>query len=243
MNGILRTVLLIDPPMWRAYGRRWSHLVSDSSFAELHAFAATRGIPIRGFEGDHYDVPEEFYQALVASGAIPVTCRELLRRLQASGLRRPKRRGERVLGGRVDALAGRRVDTLLSTLAPLAPVTRVHLVLRAARQVLVVDDGVGYALPTIAPKVGENEADAARRLTASLLGVVVSPRQLGYVRTVVLPAAGRPAAQLHAEVVLEASVQITPAASRVSWVPSDHAAALLPLELSPLVHGPFAPAS
>ena len=37
--------------------RHWSHLVSDTSFEELHAFAARLGIPRRFFQGDHYDLP------------------------------------------------------------------------------------------------------------------------------------------------------------------------------------------
>ena len=35
------------------------HLVSDASLDELHEFAAAHDIPRRGFQGDHYDVPEE----------------------------------------------------------------------------------------------------------------------------------------------------------------------------------------
>ena len=30
----------IDPPTWPGHGRLWSHLVSDTSYAELHEFAA-----------------------------------------------------------------------------------------------------------------------------------------------------------------------------------------------------------
>lgn len=84
--------VMIDPPSvpWR--GRLWSHLASDESFEELHAFASALDIPARGFDGDHYDVPEEFYDALVAAGAEPVRSRELVRRLTAAGLRRRKRR-------------------------------------------------------------------------------------------------------------------------------------------------------
>jgi hypothetical protein len=83
--------VLIDPPRWPAHGRLWSHLVSDADLTELHAFAAANGIPERGFDHDHYDVPDERYAALVAAGAEPVESRELLARLVASGLRRPKR--------------------------------------------------------------------------------------------------------------------------------------------------------
>lgn len=79
--------VLIDPPMVPAHGRVWSHLVSDSSLDELHAFAETAGIPLRGFDRDHYDVPGEFYEQLIDAGAEPVTSRELVIRLVASGLR------------------------------------------------------------------------------------------------------------------------------------------------------------
>ncbi len=87
--------ILIDPPRAEAHGRRWSHLVSDTDLEELHAFARGCGIPARGFEGDHYDVPEERYDAVVAAGAEPVPARDLLRRLVASGLRMQKRRGDK----------------------------------------------------------------------------------------------------------------------------------------------------
>ncbi len=51
-------------------GRLWSHLISDVSYAELHVFAEMLGAPRRGFERDHYDVPGEFYDRLVAAGAV-----------------------------------------------------------------------------------------------------------------------------------------------------------------------------
>jgi hypothetical protein len=82
--------VLIDPPLWPARGRVWSHLVSDESYAELHAFADRLGVPRRAFERDHYDVPEELYDAAIALGAEPVSCQELVRRLKTAGLRRPK---------------------------------------------------------------------------------------------------------------------------------------------------------
>ncbi len=109
--------VLIDPPRWPAHGRLWSHLVSDSDLEELHGFADRVGIPRRAFEGDHYDVPAERHAQLVAAGAEPVEGRVLLGRLVASGLRVPKRRGERVLASRTDA-GGVRVDVVRSTLPP-----------------------------------------------------------------------------------------------------------------------------
>jgi hypothetical protein len=85
--------ILIDPPQVPSRGRMWSHLASDSSYDELHEFAARMGVPQRGFDGDHYDVPAEAYDDLVAAGALPVRSRELVERLTRAGLRRRKRRG------------------------------------------------------------------------------------------------------------------------------------------------------
>lgn len=79
--------ILIDDPMWPAHGRLWAHLVSDSDLEELHAFAARNGIPRRGFDRDHYDVPAEAHLRLVAAGAEHIGGRELVRRLIDSGLR------------------------------------------------------------------------------------------------------------------------------------------------------------
>ena len=81
-------MILIDPPNAAGHGRLWSHLTSDESFDELHAFASSIGIPPRGFDKDHYDVPSERYDDVVAAGATPVSSRELVARLIASGLRR-----------------------------------------------------------------------------------------------------------------------------------------------------------
>ena len=83
-------MILIDPPNAAGHGRLWSHLASDVSYDELHAFAATLDIPTRGFDRDHYDVPSEWYDAVVAAGAVPVTSRELVSRLIGAGLRRRK---------------------------------------------------------------------------------------------------------------------------------------------------------
>jgi hypothetical protein len=86
--------VLIDTPVWPWRGRLWSHLVSDVSYEELHAFVARElGIPRRAFQGDHYDIPEDLYDIAVAAGAQPVGARELLSRLRAAGLRLKKSRG------------------------------------------------------------------------------------------------------------------------------------------------------
>ena len=68
-----RVAILIDDPRWPAHGRLWSHLISD--------------IPRRGFDRDHYDVPAEAHERLVAAGARAVDGHTLVRALIASGLR------------------------------------------------------------------------------------------------------------------------------------------------------------
>lgn len=80
--------VLIDPPMVERRGRRWSHLASDLSFDELHAFARAAGLPEGSFDGDHYDVPSDRYAAMLAAGARPVRSRDLVAALHAAGLRR-----------------------------------------------------------------------------------------------------------------------------------------------------------
>ncbi|KQO63027.1 DUF4031 domain-containing protein [Curtobacterium sp. Leaf261] len=79
--------VLIDPPVWPAHGTIWSHLVSDSSSDELHAFAERAGLPRRAFDHDHYDIPESRYAEMLELGATAVTGRELVLRLIRSGLR------------------------------------------------------------------------------------------------------------------------------------------------------------
>ncbi len=85
-------MILIDPPRWPGRGRLWSHLISDSSFEELHVFARALGAPARGFDRDHYDVPAERYDAAIRLGAQPASTREIVAALHRAGLRRPKHR-------------------------------------------------------------------------------------------------------------------------------------------------------
>jgi len=79
--------ILIDEARWWWRGKKWCHLISDSSYDELHDFAEQVGVPRRGFQGDHYDIPEEYREELIAAGAEQVESRELVRRLRAAGLR------------------------------------------------------------------------------------------------------------------------------------------------------------
>jgi hypothetical protein len=187
--------VLIDPPMWPAHGRLWSHLVSDASLAELHRFARRIGVPSRGFEGDHYDVPQERYASIVAAGAQPVSGRELLRRLQASGLRRSKRRGERVLASMPHELSGDRLDVLSSTLSPPGAVSAVLLVVErltaGSVDLLVVPDGTELRLPRGRVAPGQAVTGVAAGLLTDLLGPVSARvsglSQLGFLRYVPQP--------------------------------------------------------
>jgi Protein of unknown function (DUF4031) len=182
----------IDPPAWPAHGRLWSHLISDESYAELHQFAATQGIPRRGFEGDHYDVPEERYAALVAAGARAVGGRDLARTLRDSGLRIQKRKHERVVqsvpepswlppGSRADVVASRQDGPPANTVV-------VRLALRQRDRLLVLDrlDGGGPDLPS-APVASLTPAEALERLYGIVVGSPAprSLRLLGYVRNTV----------------------------------------------------------
>ncbi len=89
--GTLTAVaVMVDQAIWAWRGRRWAHLVSDSSYEELHAFAEQLGIPRRAFQGDHYDVPEDYRLEALRLGALDVDARVLVRRLRASGLRRAR---------------------------------------------------------------------------------------------------------------------------------------------------------
>ena len=83
--------IFIDPPIWPAHGTVFSHLISDTSLAELHDFAAKTGISPRAFDADHYDVPAYRYEGLVRAGAREVSGSRLTRILIDSGLRVPLR--------------------------------------------------------------------------------------------------------------------------------------------------------
>lgn len=68
-------MILVDDAVWPWRGLRWCHLVSDSSYDELHSFAQLLGVPRRGFQGDHYDLPEE-HRARAVSSAPPRSAAE-----------------------------------------------------------------------------------------------------------------------------------------------------------------------
>jgi hypothetical protein len=79
--------LLVDECRWWYRGRQWCHLVSDHSLEELHGFAGQLGMPLRAFQGDHYDLHEDLRIHAVVLGAHEVSSRELVVRLRAAGLR------------------------------------------------------------------------------------------------------------------------------------------------------------
>ena len=79
--------ILIDEARWWFEGRKWCHMVSDVSYDELIRFATNLGIPERAFQGDHFDIPQEYREQMIEAGAVEVESRELLRRLRGAGLR------------------------------------------------------------------------------------------------------------------------------------------------------------
>jgi hypothetical protein len=221
--------VLIDPPSWPARGRLWSHLASDRSVEELRAFARALGVPDRGFEGDHYDLPAESYAAAVEAGAVPVPTRELLRRLREAGLRRPKRRGEIV----IVSLAlgdGARIDTLVSSRPPRRSPACVVLLAasRVAGRVVVLPDG---GLPTTV--AGGDAVRAGAGLAAAVLHTGSGPpavRQLGYLRY-----EGADPADRRVDVVLAVDVEVSQRLlPPAGWASAQAVAAARP-SLAPLV--------
>lgn len=83
-------MILVDPPLWPAHGTHFSHLVSDTSLDELHAFAELIGLSARAHDRDHYDLPVSRYHDAVAAGAREVSPAEVVRALRRAGLRHSK---------------------------------------------------------------------------------------------------------------------------------------------------------
>ncbi len=80
--------ILVDSAIWPWRGRRWAHMVSDTSYDELHTFAVAIGKRRVAFQGDHYDVDEMERARAIAAGAQAVDARVLVRALRSAGLRR-----------------------------------------------------------------------------------------------------------------------------------------------------------
>jgi len=77
----------------------WCHMAVDGSFEELHAFAATLGIPRSRFQGDHYDLLPWVRERAVLLGATEVETAELLQRMAGPrGDRARARRASRTSG-------------------------------------------------------------------------------------------------------------------------------------------------
>ena len=92
----VRAVILVDEP--RTYETKlrhktWSHMVSDTSEEELHAFAAKLGLKREWAQlrpqvsAAHYDITPAKRELALRLGAVAVTSRELARR-NYDGLRR-----------------------------------------------------------------------------------------------------------------------------------------------------------
>jgi ADP-ribose pyrophosphatase YjhB (NUDIX family) len=225
--------LLIDQPRWPAHGRLWSHLVSDTSLAELHAFADLLRLPPRSFEGDHYDVPAEHYEAVVAAGARPVSIRELVVALHASGLRRPKRKGERVLSSTLVPDAGTalpaRSDLLASTLPPPVTPARVEVLLfgpsaTGPRPSLLLlhapTDKARWSLPGGDVKVADGIEQVAAHAVSQQTGVHVDSTALricGHTRTL----GQNPTWSTYVTTTLTEPAEHGPAAR---WLPTEDAA-------------------
>jgi hypothetical protein len=73
----------------------WCHMAVDGSFEELHAFAASLGIPRSRFQGDHYDLPPWVRARAVSLGALEVSTAELLVRMAGARGDRARRRRRR----------------------------------------------------------------------------------------------------------------------------------------------------
>ncbi len=91
--------ILVDECIWGWRDKLWCHLVSDTSFDELHAFANRLGIPRVGFQGDHYDVHEAGRELALSLGATATTGKQLVRALTNAGLRRGPQLTNRGLTG------------------------------------------------------------------------------------------------------------------------------------------------
>lgn len=87
--------ILIDSALWPWRDWMWCHMISDSSVDELKEFASLLGVPEKGFQGDHVDLPEHMREVAIANGAKVVSSRELIEALYSAGMRlRPhERRG------------------------------------------------------------------------------------------------------------------------------------------------------
>ncbi len=191
----------IDPPMWPAHGRLWSHVISDTSLEELHDFAARAGVPRRSFEGDHYDIPAERHTEVVRAGATATSANDLARRLAASGLRFRKLKGEWPLGRFVDGLPAVGGPHVLDVIAsphepPASSGASVVLVTEPDGWLLLVRSvgRDGWAPPGGKRDRGEGLRQSAVRELVEETGLQVDPARLepvGYERITIAPGGAR----------------------------------------------------
>lgn len=196
-------MILVDPPRWPFRGRLFSHVASDTSIAELHDFALAQRLHPRSYDGDHYDLPAERYDEVVAAGALPVSNRELLAAVQAAGLRFRKRRGERPVASIPDGLPFLRephtLEMLRSPFEPPAETTiaAVTFVRDAADRLLLVASPArgGWEAPGGWREPRESTRAGAVREVAEETGVAVPAESLepfGYERVRFVRAASDP---------------------------------------------------
>lgn len=66
----------VDDAIWPWRGRRWAHLMADT-LEELHAFAASLGLPRHAFQdkasGAHYDIDHALRVQALALGAVAIS--------------------------------------------------------------------------------------------------------------------------------------------------------------------------
>ncbi|MDQ1536184.1 MAG: hypothetical protein QOE58_577 [Actinomycetota bacterium] len=183
----------IDPPTWPAHGRLWSHLISDTSYDELHTFAVKSGLPAHAYDGDHFDVPQELYAAQLQAGARAIGGTELARVLRGSGLRFQKRKGERPLAAYRNVLPLVAVEHSVHLVASPLPTPDE---LTAAAVVFVTDAGGAlllvrsvardsWAAPAGGREPDETVLECAARETLEETGLRIDPESLrpcGYER-------------------------------------------------------------
>ena len=231
-------MILIDIPIWAAHGTVFAHLVSDASFEELHDFAARVGVPRGAFDGDHYDVPQRRYAACVAAGATPVTGVELARRVNASGLRLRKRKGERGihrwLGVPIGAGVTADIDLVASALpTPDLGTGAAATIVRDRNQSFLLVHSIrrgSWDCPGGRREPGESVAECAARELAEETGLTLEPIALapcGYERLTVSDpahwAAPRPLVQVFLADLLAARPTVTPGddVDAARWVSHD----------------------
>lgn len=129
--------ILVDPCRWPHRNGMWCHMVSDTSFDELHVFAALIGLPRVAFQGDHYDLDEVRRTQAVGQGAQEVSARAVVRALDRAKLRRGP------------AMQRRGLDGVRSLGAPVLKTER--LVMRQWSD----DDRVPFARLNADPRVSE----------------------------------------------------------------------------------------